>query len=104
MKHATTIQQLQVWQAFLIEETWLMLPYSDCLDDILDGSAPPPGDKVNPNMHPGDLDALIQAATVSGDVQLIDAANRCAALGNLYMNTFDLSEGKQVRPVLATLH
>lgn len=104
MEHATTSQQLQVWQAFFIEETWSMQPLSACLDDILNGSATLDSSKVNPGMRPGDLDALIQAATVSGDVQLIDAATRCAALGNAYMEALDAAEGKKVRPVLATLH
>lgn len=104
MKHVTISQQMQVWQAFLNEETWLTQPISACLADILDGSAPIDSSKVYPGMHPGDLDALIQAASVSGDVQLIDAATRCAALGNAYMDSLDMAEGKKVRPVLATLH
>lgn len=104
MENAITNQQLQVWQSFLVEETWAMQPLSSCLNDILNGSAPLDSSKVNPGMHPGDLDALIQAASVSGDVQLIDAATRCAALGNAYMDSLDMAEGKKVRPVLATLH
>ena len=81
-----------------------MQPLSVCLDDILTGSAPVDSGTVNPDLSPGDLDALIQAASVSGDAQLIDAATRCAALGNVYMSALDMAGGKSVRPVLATLH
>ena len=66
MQHATISQQLQVWQAFLIEETWAMQPLSVCLADILTGSAPVDSGTVNPDLSPGDLDARFKPLACQG--------------------------------------
>ena len=96
MQHATVAPKLQVWQAFFVEELWNITKSSS--------AAPVDCGTVNPGLHPGDLDGLIETARLSGDVALIDAANRCAALGNMCMDALDVAEGKQARPVLETLH
>lgn len=104
MQHSTIAQQLQTWQAFFAEELWSMQPLSACLDDILSGLAPVSSDKVNPGLHPGDLDELIEAAGTSGDVHLIDSANLCAALGNMYMEALDMADSNNARSPTETLH
>lgn len=96
MQHSTISQQLQTWHAFFAEELWAAQPLSACLDDILSGTAPVSSDKVNPGMHPGDLDELIEAASASGDVRLIYAAHLVDTLGETYMEALNMADAAYI--------